>query len=258
GCNPNLPPPIEKKVLGGLSKLSPPTKPQARAQGGTRLNSISWLFGSHGKARLKRYNNSSAGARNRCGATRKASRRGNSRAPDQVSFRTKRVSKICSLPFQRSVHMVLLDTCHVFDLNQPHGPSRAYFGDVVKYVGQRKYTSRRIFMRYWLKGAIEPGFSVASPRPEPFTQFFCPGLNLGIPKERDNGYCGLKSHDPDFEGYYMFAANLQSTNLGFNCTGKLRNSYWCCKGWVPYYNDPLNLVHEKDVRGMCSEHPQHN
>ncbi|KAI9629501.1 hypothetical protein KEM48_012971 [Puccinia striiformis f. sp. tritici PST-130] len=239
--------------------------------------------GSHGKARLKRYNNSSAGARNRsrsgpsegsgprglrpevprgsrsstppnpsnhvagpghsCGATRKASRRGNSRAPDQ-----------------------------------PHGPSRAYFGDVVKYVGQRKYTSRRIFMRYWLKGAIEPAFphhlplanyralfllitnwfSVASPRPEPFTQFFCPGLNLGIPKERDNGYCGLKSHDPDFEGYYMFAANLQSTNLGFNCTGKLRNSYWCCKGWVPYYNDPLNLVHEKDVRGMCSEHPQHN
>ncbi|KAI7964932.1 hypothetical protein MJO29_003030 [Puccinia striiformis f. sp. tritici] len=102
------------------------------------------------------------------------------------------------------------------------------------------------------------GFSVASPRPEPFTQFFCPGLNLGIPKERDNGYCGLKSRDPDFEGYYMFAANLQSTNLGFNCTGKLRNSYWCCKGWVPYYNDPLNLVHEKDVRGMCSEHPQHN
>ncbi|KAI7959173.1 hypothetical protein MJO28_002964 [Puccinia striiformis f. sp. tritici] len=102
-------------------------------------------------------------------------------------------------------------------------------------------------------------FSVAGPTvPEPFTQFFCPGLNLGIPKERDNGYCGLKNYDPGFGGYYMFEANLQATNLGYNCTGKIRDSVWCCKGWVPYYNSNLNLVHENDVLSMCSLHPEHN
>ncbi|KAI9619983.1 hypothetical protein H4Q26_013965 [Puccinia striiformis f. sp. tritici PST-130] len=36
-----------------------------------------------------------------------------------------------------------------------------------------------------------------------FHPIFCPGLNLGIPKERDNGYCGLKNYDPGFGGYYI-------------------------------------------------------